>query len=182
MKDPFLTGKKIYLNPIQKADLTPKYREWLNDEEVSRYNSHHRFPNYDENMREYFETAIKSKSNLILAIRDKESDEHIGNIALENIDLINRCAELAIMIGDRSYQGKGVGGDACRAIMRHAFNELNLHRIYLGTAEENVGMQKLSISLGMKEEGRRVDAMYKNGKYTDVLEYGVLKDDFIDRE
>ena len=83
MKNPFLTGETIYLRTIEEADLNANYREWFNDEEVCRYNSHHRFPNYDENMRDYYENVIKSHGNLILAICDKEADTHVGNIALE---------------------------------------------------------------------------------------------------
>ena len=45
-------------------------------------------------------------------------------------------------------------------------------------------MQKLAIALGFKEEGLRKEAMYKDGVFTDVIEYGLLKSDFVsaDRE
>jgi RimJ/RimL family protein N-acetyltransferase len=39
-------------------------------------------------------------------------------------------------------------------------------------------MQKLALKLGMKPEGRRRQAMYKNGKYSDILEYGILKTEY----
>src|SRR3989338_1112127 len=178
MKNPFLVGEKIYLRTITESDLNENYREWFNDEEVCRNNSHHRFPNYDENMRDYYETTIKSRANLILAICDKETDAHIGNIALENIDTLNKSAEFAIVIGDKSYWGRGAGKEAGRLILEHGFEELNLHRIYCGTQDGNTGMQKLAVSLGMKEEGRRREAMYKNGAYTDIVEFGLLRKDF----
>src|SRR3989338_2540201 len=109
MHNPFLVGEKVYLRAIEESDLSEKYREWFNDEEVCRYNSHHRFPNYDENMREYFETVIKSKLNLVLAICDRQTDAHVGNIALENIDTLNQCAEFAILIGEKTMWGRSVG-------------------------------------------------------------------------
>jgi RimJ/RimL family protein N-acetyltransferase len=31
----------------------------------------------------------------------------------------------------------------------------------------------------MKEEGRRREAAYKNGEYVDVVEFGLLKSEFI---
>lgn len=178
MKNPFLTGEKIYLRTITEDDLNANYREWFNDEEICRYNSHHRFPNYDENMRDFYETVIKSKQNLVLAICEKEGDKHIGNIALENIDPLNQSAEFAIIIGDKEQWGKGVGTEAARLIVKHGFDELNLHRIYCGTSEDNEGMQKLALSLGFKEEGRARDGMFKGGSFKNVIYYSLLGNEY----
>ena len=178
MKNPFLVGTKIYLRTITEEDLNANYREWFNDEEICRYNSHHRFPNYDENMRDYYENVIKSRSNLILAICDKKTNKHIGNIALENIDAINQSAEFAIIIGDKKQWGKGIGKDAAKLIIKHGFEELNLHRIYCGTSEENIGMQKLAVAVGFKEEGRARESIYKGGKFKALIYYGLLRHDW----
>lgn len=177
MKNPFLIGKKIYLRTITKDDLNANYREWFNDEEVCRYNSHHRFPNYDENMRDYYENVIKSRTNLILAICNKETDKHIGNIALENIDALNKSAEFAIIIGDKAQWGKGVGTEAGKLLVGHGFRELNLHRIYCGTSEDNKGMQKLAEALGFKEEGRARDGIFKGGLFKNVIYYSLLSNE-----
>lgn len=178
MKDPFLIGEKIYLRAIAEADLNEKYREWFNDEEICRYNSHHRFPNYDADMREYYESTIKSRKNLILAICDKETDTHIGNVALENIDPVDRSAEFAILIGDKAWWGKGIGKGVARLMLEHGFEQLGLERIYCGTAEDNIGMQKIAVATGFKEEGRARKAIFKNGSFKDVINYGLLKDEY----
>ncbi len=175
MKNPFLTGTTIYLRAIDEGDLTERYRDWFNDAEVCQFNSHHRFPNYGENMRDYYESTIKSRENLVLAICDRKSDVHIGNISLQNIDQLNQSAEFAIVIGDKSYWGKGVGKEAMQLIVDHGFKQLNLHRIYCGTAEDNVGMQKLALALGFVEEGRFCDALFKDGKFKDTLHYGLIR-------
>lgn len=178
MKSPFLVGEKVYLRTITEDDLNANYREWFNDEEVCRYNSHHRFPNYDENMRNYYENVIKSRGNLILAICDKVTDKHIGNIALENIDALNQSAEFAIILGNKKYWGKSVGKEASLLILKHGFEQLNLNRIYCGTSSTNTPMQRLAVALGMKEEGRRREAMYKTGAFADIVEYSILRKDF----
>jgi ribosomal-protein-alanine N-acetyltransferase len=178
MKNPFLIGEHIYLRAIEASDLNADYREWFNDEEVCHYNSHHRFPNYDENMHEYYKSTVKSQKNLVLGICDKETDAHIGNVALQNIDSVNRSAEFAILIGDKSFWGKGVGTEATRLVLTHAFEQLNLARIYCGTAEDNIGMQKLASTTGFKEEGRARKALFKNGSFKDLIQYGLLKDEY----
>src|SRR3989338_1006372 len=148
MKNPFLIGESVYLRTIDEGDLNATYREWFNDAEVNQFNSHHRFQNYDEDMRAYYDRVIKSHDNVVLAICDKATDAHVGNISLMNIDALNQHAELGIVIGDKMQWGKGVGKESMRLIVTHGFEQLNLHRIYLGTAEDNIAMQKLAQSLG----------------------------------
>ena len=178
MHNPFLIGEHIYLRAIESSDLNASYREWFNDEEICRYNSHHRFPNYDENMHDYYESVIKSRTNLVLAIVDKATDAHIGNVALENIDSVDKSAEFAIIVGSRASQGKGVGRDATRLIVKHGFEQLGLERIYCGTSEDNIGMQKLAAAIGFVEEGRARKAMFKSGAFKDVINYGLLREEF----
>ncbi len=178
MKTPFLVAENIYLRTLSAEDLTERYRDWFNDAEVCRYNSHHRFPNYDEDMRRYYETTIQSHENLILAICDKSTDAHVGNVGLQGIDLLNQSAEFAILIGDKSYWNRGVGKEVMRLIIAHGFSQLNLQRIYCGTAENNAGMQKLALALGFREEGRSRQALYKDGEFRDLVHYGLLRSEY----
>ncbi len=174
MKNPFLIGAKIYLRTIEESDITVTYQSWFNDPEVCRFNDHHRFPMYLEQMRDYFASVIQTRENLVLAIIDKETEKHLGNISLQSIDKVNRSAEFAIIIGDKEAWGKGVGEEAGKLIIVHGFKELNLHRIVCGTSSANMGMQKLALKLGFVEEGRRREAIFKDGKYHDIVEYGML--------
>lgn len=178
MDKPFLIGEKIYLRIIEERDLNESYQQWFNDEEICQFNSHHRFPHYRQNLEEYYKNVIIDKGNLILAIIAIDGDMHIGNIALQNINYVDRSAELAIIIGDKGYWRKGAGREACDLILSHGFRSLNLHRIRCGTIEENVGMRKLAEKLGFKQEGILRDAIYKNGKYQDVINYGLLEDEY----
>ena len=114
-------------------------------------------------------------STLALAICDNENDEHIGNISLQNIHPINRSADLAVIIGYKKYWGQGYGYEACKLIVEHAFKELNLRRISCGTFNTNYGMQAIANKLCMKREGMRKEAVYKNGQWLDVIEYGLLR-------
>ena len=174
MQSKFLDGKKIYLRGIEKSDVNESYQQWFNDEEVCRFNSHHRFPKRREDMESYYQNVICSDNNLVLAIFSKKTKEHIGNVSLQSINFFERSAEFAIIIGDKKYWGEGVGKEAGQIIIDHGFQELNLHRIYCGTSEDNIGMQKLAVHLGFQKEGISRKAMYKNGKYRDIIHYGLL--------
>lgn len=178
MAQTFLTGKTIYLRIIEESDLTPAYQAWFNDAEVCQFNSHHRFPNYKQNMQEYYDAVIKNKENLVLAIITKDGDRHIGNVTLQNINLLDRNAELAIIIGDKAFWGQGIGEEACRLLVTHGFSALNLHRIYFGTAANNNGMQKIGSKLGFKKEGESREALYKNGSYHSVIHFSLLAHEY----
>lgn len=177
MHKEFLVGKNIYLREIEQADLNDNYQQWFNDEEVCFLNSHHRFPNYRQDMESYYNEVIKGRNNLILAIIAKDTDLHIGNVSLQNIDFLNQNAELAIILGNKNYWSKGIGKEACQLIISHGFNNLNLRRIYFGTSAENVGMQKIGEGFGFKKEGIARSAMFKNGKWQDIYNFGLLKDE-----
>ena len=97
---------------------------------------------------------------------------------MQAINWVSGSAEFAILLGDKSYWKKNVGFEAAKLIVEYGFKRLNLHRIYCGTSAENIGMQKLAAKLNMTEEGRRRGAMFKDGKYIDMLEYGVLKHEY----
>jgi RimJ/RimL family protein N-acetyltransferase len=173
----FIKGKNIDLRPLNQENLDGNYVNWFNDAEVCLYNSHHVYPYNREKAAQYISAMQNSKDNLVLAIIAKNG-KHIGNISLQKIDFVSRNAEYAIILGEKDYWGKGIAKEASALILKHGFEELNLHRIYCGTSENNKAMQKLAFALGMKEEGRRKEALYKNGKYVDIIEYGLLRKDF----
>lgn len=178
MQHIFLKGNTVYLRALEEADLSGNYFQWLNDEEVSKYNSHATFPNTEKKMRLYFDSLQQTTSQVVLAIVTIEGDKHIGNISLQSINWIDRTAEFAILLGDRDYWGKGVSTEAALLLCDYGFTRLNLNRIHCGTSAENTGMQKLAGKMKMKQEGVRRQAMFKFGKYHDVWEYGVLKEEF----
>lgn len=171
----FLDCARIYLRRLDLDDVQGNYSRWLNDNEVCKFNSHHRFPQSILMLQNYVNNVSNSDNQIVLSIICKESNQHIGNISLQNINYIDKNAEVAFLLGEKKYWGKGYSKEAAIAIINHAFNHLNLQRIYCGTNVRNISMQKLAESLGFKQEGMRREAIYKSGKYDDVLEYGLLK-------
>lgn len=173
-----LEGEQIYLRPIALSDADGVYPSWLNNPEVCRYNSHGEFLYTTEMAQTYLENVLNNPSCAVFAICLRENDRHVGNISLQQISVKNSSAEFAILIGDPLVYGKGIGYEAGTLLLGYAFNVLKLHRLYCGTHAENVAMQKLAFKLGMSEEGHRRDAFFKNGHFADIVEYGILADEF----
>jgi RimJ/RimL family protein N-acetyltransferase len=173
-KDIFLEGERLVLRPLNVSDIEGNYKFWLNDQDVVQYNSHGRFPQTAEKLLSYVSSIQNSNTDLILAVIDKVIGKHIGNIGLQSINWIDRNAEIAFLLGEKEYMGKGVMFEAGKLVIQHGFNSLNLHRIYCGTSSDNLGMQKLALKLGMFTEGVRKESIFKKGKYFDIIEYGIL--------
>lgn len=179
MKHPFLIGENLYLRALSESDVDGSYVDWLNDSDVCEHNSHHVFPYSKESARTYIQSVNANKNSLVLAMCLKSSDQHIGNIALQNIDTIAMKAEFAIIMGDKQQWGKGYAKEAAYLLCNHGFMALNLNRIYCGTSETNIAMQKLASYLGMTQEGCRRQSQFKRGHYLDLLEYGILRYEFL---
>ena len=173
-KDIFLQGRTIYLRALNEQDILGNYSTWLNDLEITKYNSHGRFPMTVEKLLNFVQMSAQSNTSLVMAVVNKENDDHVGNISLQSINWIDRNAEIAFLLGEKSYWGKGIMLEAGKLIIKHGFNSLNLHRIYCGTSSQNIGMQKLAEKLEMTIEGIRKEALFNNGTYDDIIEYGIL--------
>ena len=179
MTNPFLVGEMIYLRALEEADCEGPYPGWLNDQIVCQGNSHGVFPYTRDDARKFVTSKAGQSQSLVLAIVSKEEDRHIGNVSLDAIASINRSAEFAILIGDRDYWHRGIGREAAWLLLDHGFLRLNLHRVFCGTFADNQAMKRLALSLGMEEEGRLRSAVYKSGRWVDILMYGMLQEEYL---
>jgi RimJ/RimL family protein N-acetyltransferase len=179
MATPFLRGQRIDLRALLETDADGPYAGWFNDAETCRGNSHHVRPYSPDDARRYIRETAADPAVLVLAIVQRDDGRHIGNIALQRIHPVHRTAELAIVVGERDAWGRGYATEAARLLCDHGFDALNLHRIGCGTFAGNAGMRRLAERLGMREEGVRRQAAYKDGAYVDVVEYGVLREEYL---
>jgi ribosomal-protein-alanine N-acetyltransferase len=165
-----------YVRTLQQSDLDGPYISWFEDQDVSTYNSHGKF----FKTKDYFSSYVAEQDKeeqLVWAICHKD-DGHIGNISLQLISFINRNADFGVLIGDKRHWGKGVALQAGMKMLYHGFFKLNLKRVYCQTAASNVPMQNLAKNLGMIQEGCRRSNLYLEGKWVDMIEYGILKNEF----
>lgn len=173
----FLVGEKTYLRAISLADATEDYLSWVNDPEVTKGLVTGVYPSNMEDLRQYISAVSADKGAHMLAICDKESEKHIGNIKLDRIDPIGRTGELGIMIGDSSFWGKGIGTEACKLLLNYAFDELNLRKVALTVFDNNPGAIRLYEKIGFKVEGRLRKHVFADGEFYDKLWMGIFKEE-----
>ena len=172
----FLRGSVCYLRPLARTDVDGPWAHWFNDTEVTRHMLRGTLPTTVDEQAAYYESVVTgSESDLVLAIVCSEDDRHVGNIGLHRIDWQHGHAEYGIVIGEREYWGRGIAGEASWLICRHAFNRLNLHRIWLGVMERNERAVALYRRLGFEEEGRHRQEVLRDGERQDVVIMGLLQ-------
>lgn len=180
-KSVFLEGRRVVLRGITRKDFKGSYFDWLNDGEVTRYLQSGLFPNTPEKMSGLYDSIVKNQDVLFLAIADKKSGKHIGNIKLGPINWVHRFSEYGILIGEKKFWGKGVCREATELLLNHAFRRLNLHRVRLGVVRENVSALESYKKIGFKIEGRAREQFRVDGKYHDVIFMGILDREFLTR-
>ncbi len=165
-----IKGKKVVLRALEKEDLKRCWK-WINDPRVTG-GMGTSVPKSMHEEEKWYEGIQKSEKRKIFAIQTGK--KHIGNISLENIDYRNRKATLGIMIGEPDYWNKGCGTDAVKTLLSLAFNEMNLHKVYLYVFPSNkiaIGRYK---KCGFEKEGLVRDHVFKQGKYQDLLLMSVI--------
>jgi len=173
-----LKGKEVTLRPIREDDLS-SFVEWFNDQEVTRYLTHY-LPLTETFEKKWIEeTAAKREPVFIIEARDKEGHiVAIGACGLHKVNHKNANAELGIIIGEKDCWGRGLGCEALTLLIDYGFNFLNLHKIYSGAYKLNKRSIKLHLKLGFVPEGERKEHVFTDGQYHDLLEFGLLREDW----
>lgn len=173
-------GDRIRLRAVEQDDL-PHFVEWLNDPEViSGLLVYLPLASWDEN--KWFENLVTLPAEerpLALDIRTSENEwSLIGNVGLHKIQWINRQAEFGIFIGNKGAWNKGFGTEATKLTLQHAFETLNLNRIYLHVFDTNPRAIHVYEKIGFKYEGRLRQAKFQNGRYIDLLLMSMLRSEW----
>jgi RimJ/RimL family protein N-acetyltransferase len=108
-----------------------------------------------------------------------EADEGplVGQVRLIGIHPHAR-AELAIMLGEKAYWGRGYGADAIRTLLRFGFDELGLRRVTLIADADNARGIACYERCGFRHEGVLRAHRLRYGEPLDMVAMGVLREEF----
>ncbi len=107
----------------------------------------------------------------------------IGTIGLNRIDWDNHSAERGRqLIGRPEFRGRGFGSEMGYLMLHHAFNDLELHRIWVEVLADNEVMLRIEREVGFTMEGVLREHVYRDGRYVDLIRFGLLADEFRARQ
>jgi ribosomal-protein-alanine N-acetyltransferase len=114
---------------------------------------------------------------LSLLIFRRDDRVMVGGVTLTNIRYgASRSGILGYWIG-APFARQGYGSAAVKAVIDHAFDTINLHRIVAACQPENAASQNLLERCGFRKEGVARDYLKINGAWRDHLIYSRIAQD-----
>jgi RimJ/RimL family protein N-acetyltransferase len=89
-----------------------------------------------------------------------------------------RSVALSLLIGEPARWGQGLGSDALRTALEACFGGWNLHRVGLCSEAGNARAHRLYARCGFRREGTLRQAAFLDGRYEDVLLFGLLAEEW----
>lgn len=172
-----IKGKKVTLRAMEKQDCE-MVREMFNDPEIENSVVGWAFPLSSYAQEKWFENHYADNTNFRFVIETPE-DGAVGIATLTNIDWKNRCATQGIKLR-KKFRARGTGTDTLMAIMRYAFDELQLHRLETTRFTKNNASEALCTKCGWIKEGVQRQCVFKNGAYRDLVVVGILAEEYHD--
>lgn len=110
------------------------------------------------------------RERIVFAIMQKKNNEKIfaGYLGVKNINYIHKTADFGIILS-KDFRGQGMGKEAMELFFDYLFRQINIRKVRLEVLEDNDIAINLYKKIGFKEEGRRVEEYWQDGKYKNVV-------------
>ncbi len=105
------------------------------------------------------------------------AEQHVGNVLLK-INERHRSGYFQIYIGDPGARGLGLGERALVAVLKAAYEEHGLNRVWLHTFAENVRAEALYQKHGFVLEGVEREALWMDGVYVNQRRWSLLANEW----
>ncbi len=103
----------------------------------------------------------------------------VGVIGYNTLDFQNRIGTIGYWLS-KQHTGKGIMTKSVDALVTYGFTELNLNRIEISCAKENLASRQVPERLGFVQEGILREAEWLYDHYVDHVVYSKLKNEWND--
>ena len=175
MLQPILT-ERLILRTLEAcdADAVHAYRS---DPEVSHYQGWP-FPSIDGVRaflaRQHGMEPFTSADWFQIGITLRDTGEVVGDCGLHARDNDRRQVELGITLA-RSFQRRGFGSEAWRALFEFLFNQPDTHRVFCSVDPRNRPCIRLLERCGMRREAHMVESLWINNEWVDDVVFAKLR-------
>jgi RimJ/RimL family protein N-acetyltransferase len=160
---PTITGERVLLRPVDPADAAGLAAL---DDEALRLTGTQRKASLKK-LRHWYATRAKHTDRLDLSIIDRASGRWAGEVVLNNLDRANRSCGFRILLGSAEFRDRGLGTEASRLALAHAFERVGVHRVELQVHAFNPRAKQVYDRLGFRYEGTRRQALCWDGRWID---------------
>jgi RimJ/RimL family protein N-acetyltransferase len=161
-----LTGDLVVLRPVSVSDAQALAASVL-DPDVSRLTGTHTWHSLEE-LERWYASRAEHDDRLDLAIVERATGETVGEVVLNNLNIHNRSCGFRITLFSRRFFGRGLGTEASRMVLAHAFETIGLHRIALEVYAFNPRARHVYEKIGFVHEGTQRHALRWQGDWIDA--------------
>ena len=162
-----LKGKTVDLRKIKHEDVK-FFRDWRNLSDIWKNNTQFILLNLKQ-QDSWFDkiSAVDAKEKMFTIINKKQIP--VGICGFVQIDIKNKNAKIAIIIGKTKLHSKGIGTESLNLLLKYGVNELKIHRIDAEVIEYNKKSISFFQKLGFEEDAVMRDYIFRNGKWWDLV-------------
>lgn len=124
----------------------------------------------------WYDSIIEEGTGVRWGITLTGQDEVISSCGFLNVSAKHQRAEIGFELSSNHW-GRGIAGEALRAVVRHGFTQLGFHRIEALVEPANTASQQLLERVGFTREGLLRGYEFTRGKYDDLYMYSLLETD-----
>ncbi|WP_030991393.1 GNAT family N-acetyltransferase [Streptomyces sp. NRRL S-1813] len=169
---PVLTGDRVRLVPLSVRHAAAFHAACLDPETRRLTGTHHDFTR--EEIQAWCAGSADRTDRLDLAVEDRETGAFLGELALNQIDPPNANGSFRIALVPGAT-GRGIGSEATRLLLDHAFDRVRLHRVQLEVFDYNPRARRAYEKCGFEVEGRMREALFWDGAWHDVFVMAALR-------
>ncbi|MEY4428987.1 MAG: hypothetical protein RLZZ182_1676 [Pseudomonadota bacterium] len=162
-----LQGQRVVLRAWQAADVEP-LGVLRNDVALQQQLMSQPRPNTPERVQAWLKARSEQSDGVFFVIADRQTDQALGFIQLQHLDLFHGHADLGICLAPEA-QGGGRGREAMQLLMGYARSVFSLRKILLQVLLSNTRAIALYESLGFERVGVLKAHFCAQGQHHDVL-------------
>jgi RimJ/RimL family protein N-acetyltransferase len=173
-----LTGDLVTLRPARRSDAAVLH-SYLGDREVSRLTGASRTssgagqPGWTvEQLEEIYDRWSTADDRIVWVIIDNSTGNVAGESVLNDLDPHSRWCNFRIWIS--GARDRGLGTEATRLTLRHAFEEQRLNRVELQVYDFNPRARHVYEKVGFVLEGTKRQVLLFDGAWVDAHDMAIL--------
>ncbi len=178
LKIPTLKTERLILRKFKKTDIED-FIKIRADERLYVYQggiSPKEREGYVEDLNRFIECYNLPRGSKKFAIEFNKTI--VGIVGIERYNNQIKMCSMGWTIRPE-FQQQGIAYEACKKIIDWLFNKCDINRIEAFVWQGNEASKRLTEKLGFVLEGVARQARILNGKFIDVYNFGLIKDDYL---
>ena len=177
-----IIGEHLYLKEIQIEELTDSVMAWFADKDLMKFYTNSQRAITKDSLIASIERGKAEGNMFTYGIYSIPDDTLIGTVKLGPIHKVHKTSDLATLIGNRDFLGKGLAPEAIRLGNQLAFSVFDLRRLATSMYFSNVASIKAYMRAGWLVEGRLKGYYCVDGKSEDQILAGCFNPKYFTEE